>query len=92
MNRRTPSLDELRDIAWTHWDPLDLKLIMPEAPLDEYDTYVLRATEMLLAGEDAAALQRYLAGVESLSMSHEQPNTSRIAATVAALFQAHRPN
>jgi hypothetical protein len=64
-----PDLRRLRHIGWTLWDPICL-LADPAAWesagfADEYDTYLLRAAELLRSGGGVEAVADYLIRVET---------------------------
>ena len=65
-------IDRIRDIGWTHWDPIGLaKHIDDWRELewtDEYDAYLLRAFSVLWHGDNVHKATRYLLQFEAVSM------------------------
>jgi hypothetical protein len=65
-------IDLLREIGWTHWDPIGL--LRPgqdwrEASFkDEYDSYLRRVVKKVLAGESEGRIAAYLIGVACHAM------------------------
>lgn len=60
----------LRDIGWEYWDPirlLDEDGDWRDEPgfADEYDTYLIEATERLRRGDSDADVVEYLVAIES---------------------------
>lgn len=62
-------LSRLRDIGWTHWDPIGL--LVDGEPwegkpfADEYDTYLLRAAYMVRMNELDKTIIDYLVEIET---------------------------
>lgn len=87
-------LSRLRDIGWSHWDPIGLLGLgerwhdeSAKSFADEYDTYLIAAAGMLRRGVPDHEVVVYLAEIETDHMAMtEQPDTvARAHATVAAI-------
>lgn len=90
-------LSRLRDIGWSHWDPIGLLGLgkrwddeSAKSFADEYDSYLIAAAGMLRRGVPDHEVVVYLAEIETDHMAMtEQPDTvARAQATVAALKAA----
>lgn len=85
----------LRDIGWEHWDPialLDEDEDWRDEPgfADEYDTYLIEATERLQRGDSDAEVVEYLVGIESEHMGLGiRPDTRPRAVAVVAQIRAY---
>lgn len=87
-------LSRLRDIGWTHWDPIGLLVegkhwddedAKPFA--DEYDSYLIAAAGMLRRGVPDQEVVDFLLQIETDHMAlTEQPDSlARAKATVVAI-------
>jgi hypothetical protein len=58
------TLNALRHIGWTYWDPIGIRASVnedfTEGPVDEYDRYMLKAFAMLQSGREQAHVVHYL--------------------------------
>ena len=65
-------LSELREVVWTHWDPIGLASELEtetfQSPIDEYDSYIMVAIGMIARGEDDDAAAGYLLYAETEHM------------------------
>ena len=66
MRRKIP-LSELREVGWSHWDPISLKDNRKDCE-GEYDAYLVRAYSMAIDGKNTQDIADYLARVETESM------------------------
>ncbi|MFD2261790.1 hypothetical protein ACFSM5_02755 [Lacibacterium aquatile] len=87
MTSTERSLTEVRDIVWTHWDPIGLRNAEGGWAADEYDEYLLQVLTMLRQGADQKAAADYLIQVESVHMGLGKNATAsaRATKTVSAL-------
>ena len=87
-------LSRLRDIGWTHWDPIGLLVegkhwdhedAKPFA--DEYDSYLIAAAGMIRRGAPDQEVVAFLLQIETDHMAlTEQPDSlDRAKATVVAI-------
>ena len=66
----TIELSRLREIGWSHWDPIGLKVIAGGewqdggGCADEYDSYLLQAAGRLRRGEAVSDVVAYLVETE----------------------------
>lgn len=83
-------LSQLRDIGWSLWDPIGLGLPgegWPKSCADEYDDYLLHASDMLNAGKSRQDVSRYLVQIASEHMGLSQVDERAAIATVNAIAQ-----
>lgn len=86
-------LSRLREIGWSHWDPIGLREISEGdwrgdgACADEYDSYLLQAAGMLRGGEPSSKVVAYLEETETghIGMTLNKTTRSRAEATVTAI-------
>jgi hypothetical protein len=86
-------LSRLREIGWSHWDPIGLSQMGDDhwkdgGPCaDEYDSYLLGVVSRLRRGEPASQAVSYLEEIEIDHMGGGRNATtrSRADATVAAI-------
>lgn len=86
-------LSRLREIGWSHWDPIGLREMSDGdwqdggACADEYDSYLLQAGGMLRRGEPVSKVVAYLEETETghIGMTLNKTTRSRAEATVAAI-------
>ena len=94
MTRRLPiNLSALRDIGWTHWDPIGIAQLVDrfdEGCADEYDTYLLRVVGMVRNGKSDDEAIAYLEWVASDYMGLGPALTSERPASASATVQAIR--
>ncbi len=76
-------LGRLREIGWTHWDPIGLAP-PDENCVDEYDSYMREAAVMLWTGASGSAAADYLAAIEKEHMG-QGPRPSAMARAQAAV-------
>jgi hypothetical protein len=73
-------LARLRDIGWTHWDPIGLSDgsgAWPDGWADEYDTYLIHAAGQLRREVSSQSMIDYLIFIESEYMALGVRSTSR---------------
>lgn len=84
-------LQTIRDIGWRLWDPIGLNGHdgPPAEAIDEYDSYLLQAVEMLREGKSLNDVIATLVDIESEHMAlGESPDTEeRATQTVLELRQ-----
>ncbi len=84
-------LQTIRDIGWRLWDPIGLNGHNgpPPEAIDEYDSYLLEAVEMLREGKSLNDVIATLVDIESEHMAlGEAPDTEeRATQTVLELRQ-----
>lgn len=83
-------LSPLREIGWSLWDPIGLGLPgegWPKSCADEYDGYLLHASDMLNAGKSRQDVSRYLVQIASEHMGLSQVDERAAIATVNAIAQ-----
>jgi len=84
-------LSRLRDIGWSHWDPIGLLAKGDEwdhKPFaDEYDSYLMQAASRLRRNEPVAEVVDYLVWVESerMGLGTRSDQREKIEALVAAI-------
>lgn len=78
------SLEALREIGWTQWDPIGLIGSRGCAP-DEYDSYLLQAVSRIRNGANDAEVAAYLGHIQSEEMGMGPADLGRGQATSAAL-------
>ena len=86
----TFKLSRLRDIGWTHWDPIGLGYdngAWPEDFSDEYDQYLIEAALMLYRGRSIEEGCDYLIQVVSAHMGMSRVDKTAAFATAKALSQ-----
>ncbi|MCS4089529.1 hypothetical protein [Rhizobium sp. BK176] len=87
-------LNRLREIGFAEWDPIGLmrnrETWVGTRFQNEYDHYLIRVADRLVAGDDEAELVAYLVGVECVDMevATAEKSAPRARATVAAI-KAH---
>ena len=84
----TIEVKALRDIAFEHWDPLDiagLEGCVPGDRLGTYDTYLEWVGNMLIAGLGCVAAGDFLAEVEEKDLGLMATDYGRIHTTVWAV-------
>jgi len=68
----TVDMKILRRIGWDHWDPIGIRQVDDPAwrtiATSEYDSYLLRAANMLLHGSMPAAVAAYLEEIVVIKM------------------------
>lgn len=82
------NMDTLRDIGWTHWDPIDLRRHDRDwrsmSCRDEYDSYLVRAARRCLAGQSVGEVAAYLIGAATHRIGlGGGPHTVRTSVTTA---------
>jgi hypothetical protein len=86
-------LSRLREIGWSHWDPIGLRELSDDdwrdggACADEYDGYLLQVAGRLRRGEPKSEVIAYLVEIETghIGLSLNDTTRSRAEATVAAI-------
>ena len=68
MTRPAVKLSVLREIGWTCWDPIGLKVIDTDWPDDEYDSYLMVAFGMMQSGKSIEDVAAYLTKMASENM------------------------
>jgi hypothetical protein len=86
-------LNRLREIGFAEWDPIELmrarETWVGTGLENEYDSYLIRVADRLIAGDEDAELVAYLVTVESEDMGGAADcSKARATATVAAI-KAH---
>jgi hypothetical protein len=86
MPTPSPQLMRLREIGWSHWDPIGLAAVRDEC-VDEYDSYLLQAFARSARGDPIADVAAYLMGIEAeyMGLGPRASALSRATATAAAL-------
>ena len=83
----------LRKVGWSTWDPIGLRDLIDiddlqsttDAPVDEYDTYLVKAFGMLQNGATRLEAERYLASVVEVHMGLGSADDTSVKLTVLAL-------
>ena len=95
-NRPKIDIDRLREIGWSLWDPIGLNETMgvwKGQPFeDEYDSYLVRAAEMLRNNRTAGEVVDYLFFIETEHMglgvgTHEVGLREKLSRVVQAISQ-----
>lgn len=87
----TIDLTRLREIGWTHWDPIGLMrnrdTWIGQPFENEYDDHLIQVANRIIAGEDDVTLVAYLVVVERDDMHCSSADVApqRAAATVSAI-------
>ena len=81
-------IERLRDIAWTHWDPIGIrpsgKIWQELSCADEYDSYIRKSVKRVLSGQTHGEIVGYLVGVTKHRMGLGSGAHAVKAATVTA--------
>lgn len=82
----TFKLSRLRDIGWTHWDPIGIVNMRADAD-DEYGRYLIKAAAMLWKSTCPKDVIDYLLQIEReyMGMGENSSAQDRAATTVAEL-------
>ncbi len=75
----------LRDIGWSHWDPIGIKSLRDNAD-DEYDSYLLHVASLLINGHDKSEAIKYLLKSESCTMGLSTANVEAATNTVNEIY------
>ena len=90
-------LSRLRDIGWSLWDPIGLGLPgdgWPESCADEYDAYLLEASNMLCAGKSRKEARLYLRKIAEnhMGLSYIDENAATATANAIADYLESLPD
>ena len=90
-------LSRLRDIGWSLWDPIGLGSPgdgWPESCADEYDSYLLKVSTMLCAGESREDASQYLCQIAGahMGLSHVDADAATAAANAIADYLETLPD
>lgn len=93
MQSRAASIDDLRSIGWSLWDPIGLSGISNdwrgEPYEDEYDRYLIIALEMVINGSPTGEIVDNLFQIQSQYMGMEpKVITPNICADLSAVVKA----
>ncbi len=82
----TFDLNRLRDIGWTHWDPIGLRAVRDDCD-DEYDRYLTHIASHLWDGKNPVAAANYLVLVEAehMGLGPHPSAMPRAQATISAI-------
>jgi hypothetical protein len=75
IHRRTA---EMRDL-WNSWDPIGVRSVWEDWPLDEYDSYLHPTLSLLESGASLQLIDEYLSHVELNQMGLSETAKSRVA-------------
>ena len=82
------SIDDLRTIGWSEWDPIGLRGAdgkpLPGAE-DEYDAYLLQVVKFLDEGAGQQTATNFLSGIAKIHMGLGYADEAAAAKTVAAI-------
>ena len=93
------SLDELRDLCAKHWNPMSIpmanttteeKLGFRPLPVDEYDSYLSHAQNLLESGASSGEIRTYLETVERDYLMLSAPDGDKDAFIRALQAASHR--
>ena len=70
--------DELRNLVWSSWDPIDLR--DEESPRDEYDSYLLPLARLLAEGRPVEDVADYLGEVRTGAMGLDEDRAADLTA------------